>query len=283
MSDIPDDLEEYPPDEESTRGSTTRRSAPVNPSAGGRRRIPADDVPQAYARPSLSRSRGNQPVDPPMARRPVTLPDTDESYAEPERRGRRREKRPKTRPPAPAKSKRESGLYLPWWSLLIMLVFVGCAAVGALLVVNSIGGTAPAGGQTPIVIVITSTFTVGPPASYTPIPQAATITPTKPLPTIPPTASLPPGVFAIGETVKVIGVGLNGLNVRAGPGTDQTIKFRASDDELFVLKEGPQTASGEEWWFIEDTKDKTKNGWASRRFLTVISSGGGATPQPPAQ
>jgi hypothetical protein len=169
------------------------------------------------------------------------------------------------------REKRDSGLYLPWWSLVIMLVFVGCAAVGALIVVQSIGENTAPGGQTPVVIVITSTFTAGPPASPTAIPMPATITPTAPLPTIPPTASLPPGDFALGETVKVVGVGLSGLNVRASPGFNSTIKFQAHDDERYVLKDGPQTASGEEWWYIQDANDQNRGGWASRRFLTVIT------------
>jgi hypothetical protein len=168
-------------------------------------------------------------------------------------------------------NKRDSGLYLPWWSLVIMLVFVGCAAIGALLVAGSIGGNVAPGGQTPMIIVITSTFTVGPPASQTPIPQPATLTPTAPLPTIPPTASLPPGNFAIGETVQVVGVDTSGLNVRSAPGTGSTVKFRANEGDRFVLRDGPQTASNDEWWYIQDPQDQNRAGWASRRYLTAIA------------
>jgi hypothetical protein len=242
------------------------------PAGGTRRRIPADDVPRAYSRPALSR-RPPAERQPQVSRPPAALPDTSTAYNTPTPRPARsrRDKRPRpSSPAAPPVDKRGSGLYLPWWSLIIMLVFVGCAAVGALLVVNSIGGNTVPGGQTPVVVVITSTFTVGPPASQTPIPVPATITPTAPLPTIPPTASLPPGDFAIGETVKVVGVGLNGLNVRSAPGTGSTIKFHASEEEHYVLKDGPQTASSDEWWFIQDPNDPNRGGWASRRFLTVI-------------
>ncbi len=256
-----DDPEDYSPEDDSP---DTR---PMNPTPSGtRRRIPADDLPQAYKRPALSR---RLPEEAPPPRSPVPPPPP--IYSPPRPARGRRDKRasalPREKP-----AKRDSGLYLPWWSLVIMLVFVGCAAVGALLVVNSIGSNVVAGGETPIVVVITSTFTVGPPASPTPIPQPATLTPTAPLPTIPPTASLPPGNFAIGETVKVVGVGQNGLNVRSSPGLDATVKFRASDDERYVLKDGPQTASNEEWWFIQDPNDQNRGGWASRRFLTIISS-----------
>jgi hypothetical protein len=264
MSEMSDDPEDYPPDLDET--PDTR---PMDPSQRGTRRpIPADDLPRAYGRPALSR----RPYDEPPPRSSRTLPPAPPPVYNPPPRQARTRRGKQSRPPAPPREKRDSGLYLPWWSLVIMLVFVGCAAVGALLVVNSIGGGVAPGGETPVVIVITSTFTAGPPASPTPIPQPSTLTPTAPLPTIPPTASLPPGNFAVGSTVKVIGVGLSGLNVRTAPGIDSAVKFRASDDELFVLKDGPQTASNEEWWYIQDPKDQNRGGWASRRFLTVITS-----------
>jgi hypothetical protein len=153
-----------------------------------------------------------------------------------------------------------------------MLAFVGCAAIGALAVVTSLEANVEPGGGTPLVIVITSTFTVGPPASPTSIPQKATLTPSPPLPTIPSTLTLPPGNFAIGNTIQVVGVGPSGLNVRSAPGTDATVKFLARDGETYVLKDGPQTASSDEWWLIQDAADSTKGGWASRRFLTVQSA-----------
>ncbi len=198
----------------------------------------------------------------------MTPPVTPPAY----RRKARREKRPRpAAAPANPVNKRDSGLYLPWWSLLILLVFVGCAAVGALMVANSIGSGVTPGGQTPMVIVITSTFTVGPPASQTPIPVPPTLTQPPPLPTIPPTASLPPGNFAIGETVQVVGVDQSGLNIRSGPGTTSNVKFRAAEGDRFVLKDGPQMASSDEWWMIQDPNDPNRQGWASRRYLTAIA------------
>ncbi len=259
MSEMSDDPEDYSPygDDEVP---DTRPVTP--PPRGSRRRIPADDLPRAYSRPALSRRTQDEPPTPPRSA-PTPPPVYSPPRASRGKHGRQQR-------PTAAVDRRDSGLYLPWWSLVIMLVFVGCAAVGALLVVNSIGNNAAVGGETPIVIVITSTFTAGPPASPTSVPMPATITPTAPLPTIPPTASLPPGNFAIGERVKVVGVGLSGLNVRSAPGIGSTIKFRASDDEQFVLKEGPQIASSEEWWYIQDPNDENRGGWASRRFLTVL-------------
>jgi hypothetical protein len=155
--------------------------------------------------------------------------------------------------------------------MLLMLVLVAGLAVGALLVVNSVGGLTPPGGTTPVFIVITATYTIGPPASATPIPQPPTLTPPPPLPTIPPSVTLPPGNFTIGATVQVIGTGTNGLNVRSGPSTQFNVKFLGQDGQKYTLMEGPQQADGEEWWHIQDPNNPSNDGWAVRRFLTVVS------------
>ncbi len=242
---------------------------PIPPPRRRRRRIPADDIPpRVYSRPGTPGNPSDTlPPRSTSARVPVTPPVTPPEYYPPQ------EMRParSRRTPAAPREKRESGLYLPWWSLLIMLVFVGCAAIGALMVASSIDRDVTVGEQTPLVVVITSTYTVGPPPTQIPVQQAATLTPTKPLPTIPPSVTLPPGDFSIGQTVQVVGVGISGLNVRSGPGVDQAVKFRASDGEKYILKDGPQTASGDEWWYIQAPDDPTKVGWASRRFLQAAA------------
>jgi hypothetical protein len=155
--------------------------------------------------------------------------------------------------------------------MLLMLALVGGLAFGALLVVSTLGSQAAPGGQTPIFVVITATYTVGPPASLTPIPLPATVTPPPPLPTIAPTASLPPGNFAIGSTVQVVGTGTAGLKVHSGPSVTFASRFLAYDGQKFLLKEGPQNADGEEWWHIQDPANPTNEGWAARRFLTVTT------------
>jgi hypothetical protein len=156
--------------------------------------------------------------------------------------------------------------------MLLMLVLVAGLAVGALAVVGNVGGQTAPGGTTPIFIVITATFTIGPPASTTPIPQPPTLTAPPPLPTIPPSVTLPPGNFVVGATVQVIGTGTNGLNVRSGPSTQFTVKFLGQDGQKYTLIEGPQEADGEEWWHIQDPNNPNNDGWAVRRFLTVVPS-----------
>jgi hypothetical protein len=172
------------------------------------------------------------------------------------------------RPPPP--SKRESGWYLPWWSLLVLIAFVAAAAIGAWAVVDSVGGAAAPGGQTPIVIVVTATFTIGPPPTLTPLPQVEPPT-VAPLPTVVPTATLPPGEFRPGVIVEVVGVGLNGLNIRAGAGTSAVLLFVAPERTRFMIMSGPQNASGFEWWEVREVNAPNRTGWAARNFLQVVN------------
>src|SRR5579864_5174585 len=166
---------------------------------------PAASRPAEQATPRTGtrrRSTSEAPTRVTGGFRPPPAPPPVSPYG----RGQAQPSRPKR---GKARARKDSGLYLPWWSMLLMLVLVAGLAVGALLVVNSMGGQTPPGGRTPIFIVITSTFTIGPPASATPIPQPPTLTPPPPLPTIPPSVTLPPGNFTIGATVQVIGTGTN--------------------------------------------------------------------------
>jgi hypothetical protein len=217
------------------------------------------------ARPARPAPRPQAP--PPSRRR---TPPPQEYYDDPAPRSR-------SRVPRPQPDRRRSGLYLPWWSLLIMLVFVGCIAVGALLVVNNMEISTGVRDASPVLIVVTSTFTAGPPASPTSISLPATLTPSPQLPTIPPTASLPPGDFAVGKIVEVVGVGDSGLNVHSGAGVNAPVNFRAKEGDRFVIQGGPQTLDGSEWWQIQDQNNPTtRSGWASRNYLQSVT-----TPTPP--
>ena len=85
-----------------------------------------------------------------------------------------------------------------------------------------------------------------------------------------PNAQVP--VTIVGPTVQVIGTGTNGLNVRSGPSTQFSVKFLGQDGQKYTLMEGPQEADGEEWWHIQDPNNPSNDGWAVRRFLTVVQS-----------
>jgi len=253
--------------EESTRPTS---STPVTPSTPVRRRPVNPDVTpnrDAYSRPAIPREQRQAR---PMAGPPPTPP---QGFAVQEPRSLPPRSRPRPQPQVP-RSKRDNGFYLPWWSLVIMLVFVGSAAVGAFAVFDTISRnvTPAAYSRTPIVLVVTATYTVGPPASATPIPPPATDIPPAILPTVPATLTLPPGDFKIGGTVEVIDdVGINGLRIRSGPGTDATTRFVAPAKTRFTLKSGPQYASNLEWWEVQDPTNPQVSGWAARQFLQPIT------------
>ena len=180
----------------------------------------------------------------------------------------------------PATPPSESGLYLPWWSLVVMVGVVGALAFGILFAAMALVQPATLGDQTPQVRVVTAQPTLSqdfgaaegqaaaPPGAAwpTPIPQLQP-TATIPLPTPAPSPTLPPGNFAIGGTVQVVGVDTSGLNIRAAPGLDAQVRFQALEGETFVIMDGPQQVDGFEWWRLEAPNDPNRYGWAVRNYL----------------
>jgi hypothetical protein len=178
----------------------------------------------------------------------------------------------------------QSGLYLPWWSLVIMVGTVGVVAFGLLFAFTQLSEPAAPGDQLPRIQIVTSQPTLSQDFSSssgqaaapqdgawpTAIPQAQPSA-TVPLPTPIPTQTLPPGDFSIGMRVQVVGVDVVGLNIRAAPGTAGTIQFLAAEGDEFALVDGPQDVDGYEWWKLEDPGDSRRVGWAARNFLMVAS------------
>lgn len=175
-----------------------------------------------------------------------------------------------------------SGWYLPWWSLIVLVLAVGAIALMLVLVLAQFSAPNTPGNQPAQVRVVTSMPTLsseflgaparnpGPAVTPIEIPPGGAAGPSL-LPTPIPSPSLPPGDFQIGATVHVVGVGASGLNVRPEPGIGGNARFLAYDDDEFVLIEGPQTVNSLEWWRIEDPDDASRYGWAARQFLTVVS------------
>src|SRR5260221_8314166 len=121
MSDYSDD----PFDTGEGRASGSTQPIPPNdPSPRGTRRpIPADRRPASYSRPALPRRPQAQP-QPPQDHVSVPVPPGNPYDAAPRQgRGKRGRARAK-RAPSPPIDKSRSGLYLPWWSLLLLLAFV---------------------------------------------------------------------------------------------------------------------------------------------------------------
>ncbi len=225
---------------------------------------------RARQRAAARRKRRTAPVaavTPPPAPQPVAYPPP----VAPVQRARRR-----ATPPS------ESGLYLPWWSLVVMVGVVGALAFGILFAAMALVQPATLGDQTPQVRVVTAQPTLSqdfgdaggqaaaPPGAAwpTPIPQLQA-TATVPLPTPAPSQTLPPGNFTIGVMVQVVGVDTSGLNVRAAPGFNGQPRFLAPEGDTFVIIDGPQNVDGLEWWRVEDPDDPNRVGWAARNYLMV--------------
>lgn len=115
---------------------------------------------------------------------------------------------------------------------------------------------------TPIVMVIAA-------------PTATKLAPTAPPTQVStPTSGLPPappaGEIAIGSYVQIKGTGGDGLRVRSDPGLNGKTVFVAIEDEVFVVKDGPQLADGYTWWFLVAPYDNKYQGWAVANYLLAI-------------
>jgi hypothetical protein len=94
--------------------------------------------------------------------------------------------------------------------------------------------------------------------------------PPSPTPTIPPA---PAGNINLGDSVRVIGTGGDGLRLRVGPGLQETPNYLALENEVLVVQSGPTIADGFTWWFLVDPADDTRNGWAVENYLEVVQNG----------
>lgn len=190
------------------------------------------------------------PITPSPASPPPAYPSPDPF---PQRRRRRRS----------ARERRDSSLYLPWWSLLVLVGVVALAALLALAGANLLGGQFAPGGETPIVIVITAT--------PTPLPSP-TPPPTHPLPTDVPGATAPPEGEPlepfVGATVQVLA---EQLNIREGPGLGFEPQFLAPQGSRFRVIGGPQEADNYVWWQVQYLDNPDQQGWAAQEFLEVVA------------
>ncbi len=161
----------------------------------------------------------------------------------------------------------ESGLYLPAWSVILMLVIVLSVAGGIILLVVTLGGNPAAPGK-PRVIIVTAIPSPTGPSVATDVTLAAGQSadagalqlegPLLPTVAISPT----PVEIAVGKVVRVINVADHGLNVRQGPGTANTSNFIAHEGDTFVIVAGPQASENFTWWQLQSNVDPSKAGWA---------------------
>lgn len=182
-----------------------------------------------------------------------------------------------------ARSRRDSGLYLPLWSVLVMLIVVIAAAAGVIALIVMAGGRQPEPGE-PVVVIATPepTFTAPPdanipePTATLPAVQGATFEgplPTFALegPTLPPVVLSPtPIQIQVGATVIVDAS--DGLNIRDAAGLSTNILFRADDQTRFTVIGGPSSVDNLTWWQVQSPIDPTQTGWAAADYLRVAQS-----------
>jgi hypothetical protein len=257
-------------------------------------RLPDDEQSSAETRrttstPPIQRStdpRWRQPSSPP----PINLP---EGNMPPQRTPTQRVAPPavsgeghvRQTPGAPvqrkgkARARRDSGFYLPLWSLALMLVIVLGLSFSIVVLVVSLGSQNVPSNTEPQFIIITA-------ASPTPTPPdnpAILATPTLPPefdtqpdfslegPTLEPVRFTPtPLQIAVGVTVMVVAPE-SGLNVRSAAGINNEILFVAPDQQLLTVIGGPTQADSLTWWEVQDPSDPSSRGWAAGTYLEVVS------------
>jgi hypothetical protein len=184
-----------------------------------------------------------------------------------------------TPPYAAPRSRRDSGLYLPAWSVLLMFVAVFVFAFGIIGLVISLGGeSAPPG--TPRIVIVTAapspTREAGA-ATTAPTVNPLSITVPAVLPTfalegptlLPVILSPTPAVIEIGSTVEV---NTDQTRLRSEPIiSDDTIVEYLTVGQVFVVTGGPQSNSGQVWWQVQDPNNPARTGWIAGSLLDVVS------------
>ncbi len=173
------------------------------------------------------------------------------------------------------RDRNRSALYLPAWSVGLMLLLVFGIVGAIVLLVITLGGQSAPGGQPQIVIITANPSATPALAAVTaastqqPLPNLQGPLPTFDLsgPTLPPVILSPtPMEINIGVTVTV---NVDGLNIRQSPGLNQKVVTNANQGDQFKVIEGPQSADSLTWWHIQDPTDSTRDGWAAADYLTV--------------
>jgi hypothetical protein len=184
---------------------------------------------------------------------------------------------PRVPPPKP------DALYLPWWSVVAMLLVVLMVAFGIVGLVLTLGATEPSSVTTPIIRIITAVPTIPGQAqvqpTQAPIIQVGGNNPPSDLALSGPTLEIPvftptPAPIVVGSTVVVSGVEETQLNVRDVAGVQGTnILFRVPEGTSFSIIEGPTQADGFTWWKIQNPTNPSESGWAVANYLQVVVSG----------
>ncbi len=193
---------------------------------------------------------------------------------------------PPPAPPPPQKRKRRAApprqgkssnpLYLPLWSVAVMLLFAFCGTFTIISAVLMLGGNRAPGGD-PRVVIITAapspTFDAQGPPPATPtsglLPSDGNTGPVPTFalegPTLPPVILSPtPVSIAVGQMVTVTE---DQLRLRSSPGLDGELISYLALGTRFTVIGGPQQASSLTWWQVEDPTQPLVRGWVAGDYL----------------
>lgn len=234
----------------------------------------SETLPSLPELSDLESTRASTPVD---ITRPMPPVSPSGEYMLSGTRQRSQRRPPDRRPP----DRHDSGLYLPIWSVALMLLTVFAVASGVILLVIGLGGqTAPERGPRIVIITAAPTSPANQvlPASPTSAAQfeqsTRGIPPSFALagPTLEPVLLSPtPETIGVGKQVVVVDAEDSGLNVRSGPGLDNEVRFIAENDDTFNVVGGPTQADSLTWWQVQDPLDNSRSGWAAASYLRVVS------------
>jgi|GEM_PF-2899166 len=186
----------------------------------------------------------------------------------PPRRGIKKERAP-----------RDSGLYLPWWSLVILILVVGVAALGLLFGVASLGNAILIEPTAQIIVVTPQLQPTDPQANAAP-PTAINgtgvdpanasvpVVTNTPILTAEPTRTPVPGGCLLNEEVTVFNTGGVGLNLRDEPGGE--VQFIAKEGERLLVTDGPVVYDGLDWCLVRSVGQSSSFGWAAKDFLRPL-------------
>lgn len=197
--------------------------------------------------------------------------------------GQRPNRPPRTgypRRPAPQPNRR-GALYLPWWSLVLMLLIVLVISFGLVAAIYFMGNPNVSAETTPIIRIITAVPTTAAQAAQptAQIPSTQVITGGNTAeqlalegPTLAPIQfTQTPVPITINTVVRVDGVGTDELNVRDTAGVrETTVLFRAPEETLLTIIDGPTQADGFTWWKVRSQLNPSLEGWAVANFLAVV-------------
>jgi len=149
----------------------------------------------------------------------------------------------------------------PYFNRFVIIGIFSLAGILLLATMILIGWTSPR--VSPEVGFAPADLTLIPAPTHTP---NATLIPVDPNAT----PTLPPNTIGITAYVQISGTEGKGLRIRSAPGLNTDTVFFGGEAEVFVVRNGPQTADGYTWWYLVAPYDDSRAGWAAADFLSVI-------------